>query len=277
MSLIWSNKSRWEQQVQAHLGDDFRMIGAQNMSAIHVMVFLHRDLWAYCWNIKTGLVATGFANWVGNKGGTQVGFNLGHTSILFINAHLAAHANKMKERTQSLARILMESPLHRDRKSQAGIQAEYDRVFFMGDLNPRLDATRAEVDVWLETKNLEKCLETDQLLKLLQGDPDTAQRDGPSGFWPLFDEAAIHFPPTYKFDSHSDMYDTSKKQRVPSWTDRILWKRDSDVKVLSYCSVSSLRSSDHRPVLAQFEIAINLDHWQGPPLQSKKSSICALQ
>ncbi|CAE7245859.1 unnamed protein product [Symbiodinium microadriaticum] len=70
-SLIWSSKARWERQMCEHLGEDFRMIGSHNMSAIHVMVFIHRSLWRYCWEPRTCQVATGFANLVGNKGGTQ--------------------------------------------------------------------------------------------------------------------------------------------------------------------------------------------------------------
>ncbi len=35
-----------------------------------------------------------------------------------------------------------------------------------------------------------------------------------------FDQGAITFNPTYKFDKWSDEYDTSSKRRVPSWTDR---------------------------------------------------------
>lgn len=276
MSLLWKSKARWEQQVKDYLGGEYMMVAANNMSAIHVMVFVHKYLWKYSWDIRTGHVATGFADMVGNKGGTQIGLSIGRTSLLFVHAHLAAHQGKMNERTQNLSRILVESPLRRDR-ARLGVHDEFDRVFVMGDLNPRVDAKRSEVDAWLAEGGLEQCLERDQLLPLLRGSPATASVDGPFGMWPLFEEAAIDFPPTYKYDTHTDRYDSSKKQRVPSWTDRILWKRDAQIRPISYTAVQSLTCSDHRPVLAQFEVDVDLTSWDELPSQERRSSVCSIQ
>jgi len=39
------------------------------------------------------------------------------------------------------------------------------------------------------------------------------------GFLSQYQEGMISFLPTYKFDTNSDAYDTSKKQRIPSWYD----------------------------------------------------------
>jgi hypothetical protein len=39
--------------------------------------------------------------------------------------------------------------------------------------------------------------------------------------WQGFEEGRIHFPPTFKFVPGSSAY---SNQRVPSWTDRVLWK-----------------------------------------------------
>jgi len=115
----------------------------------------------------------------------------------------------------------------------------------------------------------------------LKADPGSAKSDGPHGLWPLFTEAEIDFPPTYKFDADTDRYDTSKKKRIPSYTDRILWKRcDKHTRNLSYGSVPSLKCSDHRPIFGQFEILVDLDKWEGPedpPSREHKSSICAIQ
>jgi len=63
----------------------------------------------------------------------------------------------------------------------------------------------------------------------------------------FFEESQIAFKPTYKFDKFSDEYDTSEKQRVPAWTDRVLFK-GQDLTSLKYNSTSTIKFSDHRPV-----------------------------
>lgn len=84
-----------------------------------------------------------------------------------------------------------------------------------------------------------------------------------------FHEGELCFKPTYKYDFGTDIYDTSEKQRVPSWTDRILWKRDIrykdrnrestknylDGRLLHY-QPGNIKLSDHRPVLAIFDLDV---------------------
>jgi hypothetical protein len=48
----------------------------------------------------------------------------------------------------------------------------------------------------------------------------------------------------------TDIFDTSSKQRVPSWTDRILWRVSDDMRdalvCQQYASIMSEQSSDHK-------------------------------
>jgi len=82
----------------------------------------------------------------------------------------------------------------------------------MGDLNYRIDMTQEAVQECLKKKDIESMLENDQFIKeqLIGLDVDN------------FFEGKIEFMPTYKFKIGSDNYDFS--DRVPSWTDRILYK-----------------------------------------------------
>jgi hypothetical protein len=59
-------------------------------------------------------------------------------------------------------------------------------------------------------------------------------------------EAPISFHPTYKYDLGTSIFDTSEKQRCPSWTDRILWKSHLPVQPLHYSSYPSYVMSTPR-------------------------------
>ena len=54
---------------------------------------------------------------------------------------------------------------------------------------------------------------------------------------------------------------TSEKRRVPSYTDRILWRSkehsEDSVKPLFYRSAMDLTLSDHKPVSAMFKLKVN--------------------
>jgi hypothetical protein len=69
-----------------------------------------------------------------------------------------------------------------------------------------------------------------------------------------FLEGPLHFVPTYKYDAGTDNFDTSAKARVPSWTDRILFKTSEHITLDAYNSCAALRYTDHRPVFASFVV-----------------------
>jgi hypothetical protein len=72
-----------------------------------------------------------------------------------------------------------------------------------------------------------------------------------------FVEPPLHFRPTYKFDRGTDIYDSGPKSRIPSWTDRILYKDTEHVACLGYNSDMSISTSDHKPVYASFLVNLN--------------------
>jgi hypothetical protein len=58
-------------------------------------------------------------------------------------------------------------------------------------------------------------------------------------------------------DGYADGYDSSAKQRIPSWTDRILFKSKSNANQLlleRYDAAMTMTSSDHKPVFAEFRL-----------------------
>lgn len=134
----------------------------------------------------------------------------------------------------------------------------FDYVFWAGDLNYRINGNRKMIQSLVEMKMREVLLANDQL--------SAEMRAGRcfSGF----NEAEITFPPTYKFDTggkESLIYDTSPKQRIPSWTDRILFKCRAPraIKAINYTSDMRISMSDHKPVSGTFEIAFAWDSLPG--------------
>lgn len=75
--------------------------------ATHLVVFASIRLIPIISNIEVDHVATGIMNSIGNKGGIGISFNVGETSLLFVNCHLAAGEEEKndKRRTQDFINI----------------------------------------------------------------------------------------------------------------------------------------------------------------------------
>ena len=126
------------------------------------MVFVHVALLPFVSEIRSGAVATGMGNRLGNKGGVAIAFKIGNTRIIAINSHLAAHQHAVKQRNESMAKILasMPSVLYRpivefdEHGEELPIDTEVtalasgniediaDRLIFMGDMNYRIKGNR---------------------------------------------------------------------------------------------------------------------------------------
>lgn len=98
----------------------------------------------------------------------------------------------------------------------------------------------------LENGNYEAVLVYDQLL----------QNHKQNRVFLNYKEGVITFRPTYKYDTGTDNWDTSEKNRAPAWCDRILWKGDK-ISQISYRSHPALKTSDHKPVSALFDSQVS--------------------
>ena len=267
-------------------------------------------------------IPTGLGDKLGNKGGIAIFFTVAKASFCFVNAHLAAHQHAVTRRTNDFRRIsnqiaarifapneqsqvsssdddntdncdheevtedaiLPESSLYAsdDLRTDSGPQLNplidiCDKVFWFGDLNFRIYGTREVVDGMLEAHMHDALLCNDQLTALMKF----------NRLFCGFTEGPLNFFPTYKFDRDSDHYDSSKRRRVPSWTDRILYKKESYTDVLSYCSAPEIKTSDHRPVYATFKSRIQFDmemsndndattSWKNRIEREMKSDVCCI-
>ena len=125
---------------------------------------------------------------------------------------------------------------------------QYDLVIFSGDLNYRINMEKEEVKKLIDNNDFEALLEKDQLYSSMN--KKEIDLDD-------FYEGKINFLPTYKFLDGTNDYDYM--ERVPGWTDRILYRANnlSDIILCKYSSIFDIKTSDHKPVYAIFKINFN--------------------
>ena len=304
-SAINPSKKAWETYLSEALGCMYVPVRSHTLQAIHIIIFVHKGIAHLCSDISSGAIATGFGGNLGNKGAVSVSLRIADTTLTFVNAHLAAHQNAVKERNAEFNRIDTEMPsiLQKNRnlttrqrsesKPSSSLNGEIvsasnesakcilsadlcrsaDAVVFMGDFNYRIRGNRSMVDTLLLRGMHEVLINNDQLKWSISKNLIGAS----------FVEAPLNFKPTYKYNFNSDVYDTSSKARIPSWTDRILYGQN--IKCIAYNSDESLRTSDHRPVYATFlvDITFSLDHQMSSPSKSRdvpefssESQVCTL-
>ena len=139
--------------------------------------------------------------------------------------------------------------------------SDHDLVFWCGDMNYRISQPNEQVRKALSELSTVPLHEKDQLRCEMKLDHAFCN----------YYEPPIEFMPTYKFDLHTDDYDTSEKLRTPSWTDRILYlakrkkvmsnneKELETILSLRYSSATNIKFSDHRPVSGLYLVAIKYE------------------
>jgi hypothetical protein len=135
-------------------------------------------------------------------------------------------------------------------------------MMIFGDLNFRLEIDNVLCRQMIKNGNLSALLSYDQFLKVRDSNPCFSE----------LVEGHLSFNPTYKFNINSNEYDTSKKNRVPAWCDRILWRKNNCIEQIIYDSVD-YRYSDHKPVYAFFRVN-TIDQQKNTFTPSKVSQSC---
>lgn len=203
-------------------------------------------------------MTTRIVSQIKTKGALGVCFTFFGTSFLFITSHFTSGDGKVYERVLDYNKTIQALALPRNipdtnpyRSSPSDVTTRFDDVFWFGDFNFRLNEDREVVE-----QILSQDLETD-MSKLLKRDQLLKEMDNGSIF-KGFQEAPIHFRPSYKFDVGRDTYDTTSKQRTPSYTDRVIFRcrNKGDIHAVKYSSCLGLKTSDHRPVYGLYRVKV---------------------
>ncbi|KAF3695482.1 72 kDa inositol polyphosphate 5-phosphatase [Channa argus] len=252
------DRREWEVRLQETLGPYYVMLYSASHGVLYLTVFVRRDLIWFCSEVEHATVTTRIISQIKTKGAVGIAFTLFGTSFLFITSHFTSGDAKVYERILDYNKIIEALALPKGlpdtnpyRSTASDVTTRFDQVFWFGDFNFRLNKDRVDV------QNIMNCTVGNDMSRLMEHDQLSKEMKEGSIF-KGFQEAPIHFFPTYKFDIGCDIYDTTSKQRTPSYTDRILFRNRQvgDIKVVKYTSCSSIKTSDHRPVICVFRVKL---------------------
>lgn len=280
-------------------GDNYKFISERHLVGLMGMVFAKKTLVPHITDVRSTVVYTGGYGTTGNKGGIAIRMDVRDSGLCFVASHFHANRGNIEQRNQDFQTIYESASfppqserLSGKRQSKVGTNlstsggqhhtishpalpsgirpnslnfahakahltldiACHEQIFWLGDLNYRIggDLDDASVLDLVERNEWPSLLELDQL----------CQQREMSNVFTGFEEGKIVFPPTYKFQPGTELYEhrPDKKLRAPAWCDRILWKSNLSVKdstkLMAYQSIGALKISDHRPVHAWFETTI---------------------
>lgn len=221
----------------------YECIGSKQMVGILLSVYVLKKHRPSISEISTEIMTTGILGVMGNKGGVATRFRFHDSTFCILNSHFNAHQQNVARRNQDyrdICTIIFNIP-----ESGPMTIFDHDNIFWMGDLNYRIDLPDETVREKIKAAQWEYLFQADQLnIHMKRGNVFTG-----------FSEAPITFAPTYKYVVGTHEYDI-EKARIPSWCDRVLWKASDDRLLnLSYRR-HELLQSDHRPVSALFQVPI---------------------
>ena len=226
--------------------DSYQIVTELDLVGIYIIIFAKKSIIKYIKNFDYQIIKTGFMGSIGNKGACLLRFNINDSKIAIACNHLSAGQELYESRRTEITDVLNTSF-----KKYPNINfKDYDYYFFFGDLNSRisLDYSNELIDDIL--KNKSKTLNGDFNNILIHDQIKKYQKE--SSLILQMDEAPIKFSPTYKYIIGSNEYDKNKK-RIPSWTDRILFKKFSGTSPLAY-NKCLLSLSDHQPIYGVYRI-----------------------
>ncbi|KAI4875204.1 hypothetical protein NFI96_010675 [Prochilodus magdalenae] len=188
------------------------LVASQRMQGVLLLVFSKFCHLPFLRGVQTQSTRTGLGGYWGNKGGVSARMMVFGHPVCFLNCHLPAHMRNLEQRVEDFESILQQQQF--EGGAAVGV-LDHDVVFWFGDLNFRIE----DYDIHV----VKSAIENNKLPLLWERDQLNMAKNSES-ILDGFMEGPLNFPPTYKFDVGTHIYDTSAKKRKPAWTDRILWR-----------------------------------------------------
>ncbi|KAG8943697.1 inositol polyphosphate 5-phosphatase, partial [Tulasnella sp. 408] len=206
-----AKKREWEAQIQKTIEKrgNYLIFRSEQLVGTALFVIVKSELAGALRNVEAATRKTGLGGMAGNKGAVAIRFDYHDTSFCFLTAHLAAGHPNVMERNNDYHTIDSGLRFTKGRNIKS-----HDVVVWAADTNYRIDLENPEVRSYATSGNFKRLIEADQLIDAMHANE----------VFSSYREGSLTFPPTYRYDLHSDNYDTSEKQRIPAWTDRILYR-----------------------------------------------------
>ncbi|XP_025409047.1 inositol polyphosphate 5-phosphatase K-like isoform X1 [Sipha flava] len=237
---------------------DYVKIRTVKMVGLLLNVFCKRKHIPLLKEMEISETPTGLLGLWGNKGAVSFSFKIADITICCVNCHFAAHEEYLKRRISDYHTIIESQYFGSSRKSILN----HDYVFWFGDLNFRLDKSKLKSaeEIAHSINNGKLTHKTANTLTDAWAQDELSLVMKKSKAFEGFFEILPMFPPTYRYIFGSSNYDLKRR---PAWTDRILYKtidsshEKSELEVLSYNYINTIKLSDHRPVYGESSIQIN--------------------
>lgn len=204
--------------------------------------------------------------YMGNKGAVGVRFRMpgdgggvGET-FTFVCAHLTAHKEKLATRLADYKHIvgsLLFPPVASEESSALSTIYETSHLFFLGDLNFRLDIPPLHPLAFSKNMDFARVLDDEKTREQLKEfDQLLIERRKGTIFQGLHEGEFWKFKCSYKYVlGEVDKY---SPKRGPSWTDRVLYATYSDspdtleqsnITNILYTAIPAYTTSDHKPIV----------------------------
>jgi len=252
------------------MNPQYNLVMQRSLVGLLICLFVKVQHRHRCKAIASDSVGVGVMGMMGNKGGVSVRLQFYDSNICFICSHLAAHRENVSGRNADFLNVLQKTSfeigedvvretIRNGSMSQWALgsstvgASDHDIVFWLGDLNYRIDEsmpTEKVLDLAVR-KNLEPLRVLDQL--------NIERQEGRA--FRGFQEGVLNFVPTYKYQPGTDVFEQrpEKKLRAPAWCDRILWMTQGNpqhVQQLTYNRSETPNCSDHKPVYSTLRVTV---------------------
>ncbi|KAL1409612.1 hypothetical protein Q8F55_003607 [Vanrija albida] len=245
----------WEQAIYNGLGDrkeQYETVSSIQYVGVLLIVIARSELRPEVRMVQESARGIGLMGFGGNKAGVAVRLKVHDTTLCFVNSHLAAWKEYLERRRSDYIqlRTLLTFPTPTDINPPLEAYHPEDRdlmvddadvIFWLGDLNYRLELDDADIRGLITTQDWDALLTSDQLLT------DIADNKSFIGF----SEPRITFRPSFKYVHGSVTLDP---KRSPAYCDRVLHRsRGTAIESKQY-TTHDLLWSDHLPVTSTYSI-----------------------